>query len=292
MKILTREVILAAAIALALGAGTVVLAQQPPTQGQGQEQGQQPAPPPAAGTQPGQPAVPAPPALDPEEENAYKVFYELKMSEDPQGLISSGEDFLQKFPTSRYRESVYTRLSQAYLATGDLDKMVATGEKGLEINPDNVDMLAVLSYGMLRRFNPDDLDAEQKLEKTEKYAKQCISLLNALPKPAAMSQEIFDQAKNEKLAMCNSGLGLSYFRRQRYGEAIVAFEDAIRLAATPDLGDLYLLGRLYEATQHYADAVTVFTKCSEAQWDWQDLCKEHAEKSKKLAALQTTPPKQ
>jgi tetratricopeptide (TPR) repeat protein len=262
--------------------------QQQPAKGQGQQQ--QPAP--APGVQPGQTTPPAQPAVNPEEENAYKAFFDLKAAGDEKAMVASGEEFLKKFPQSRYRESVYSRLTQGYLNMGQLDKMLVAGEKALEINPDDVDVLSVLSFGMLRRFNREDLDAEQKLEKTERYAKHAIGLLNAMTKPETMIEENFVRAKNEKLSMCNSGLGLSYLHRQRYADSITAFEQATTLAPSPDPTDQYLLGVLYEATKRYADAAATFGKCGESVWAWQDRCKSGAEKNKKLAAIQGTPPKQ
>lgn len=287
MRTFIRGAIVAAVVVLAFTAGTSS-AQQQPAQGQGQQQ----QPPPAPGVQPGQPAVPAQPPVNKEEEDAYKAFFELKAAGNEQAMVASGEEFLKKFPESRYRESVYSRLAQAHLNLGELDKMQAAGEKALEINPDDVDVLAVLSFGMLRRFNREDLDAEQKLERTERYAKHAIGLLNTMAKPEAMTEEIFLRAKNEKLAMCNSGLGLSFLHRQRYTESIAAFEQATTLVPNPDPTDLYLLGVLYEATKRYADAASTFTKCGEPSWTWQDRCKQGAEKNKKLAAIQGTPPKQ
>lgn len=288
MKTVIRGAIIATALVMVFAAGAWAVQQQQPAKGQGQQQ----QPPPAPGVQPGQTAPPAQPPVNKEEEDAYKAFFDLKAAGDEQAMIASGESFLKKFPESHYRESVYSRLAQAYLNTGQLDKMLVAGEKALEINPDDVDVLSVLSFGMLRRFNREDLDAEQKLEKAERYAKHAIGLLNGMAKPEAMTEENFLRAKNEKLSMCNSGLGLSYLHRQRYADSIGAFEQATVLAPTPDPTDLYLLGVLYEATKRYADASTTFAKCGEPQWAWQDRCKQGAEKNKKLAAIQGTPPKQ
>lgn len=282
MKTVIRWAILAAALVLAVS-GSAWAVQQQPGQGQGQQ------PPPAPGTQPAQPATPP---VNQEEEDAYKAFFDLKAAGDEQAMITSGEAFLKKFPESRYRESVYSRLAQAYLNAGQLDRMLAAGEKALEINENDVDVLSVLSFGMLRRFNRDDLDAEQKLEKAERYARRGIDILNAMTKPETMTEENFERAKNEKLSMCNSGLGLSYLHRQRYADSIAAFELATTLAPSPDPTDVYLLGILYEATKRYADAATTFDKCSASEWAWQDRCKQGATKNKKLAAIQAPPPKQ
>lgn len=266
------------ALILILGAA---LAGPLEAQSPGQQQGQQPPPQPA--TAPAPPAPPAAPLVNKEEEDAYKAFFEIKGS-DPEALIASGEDFLKKFPESRYRESVHSRLTQAFLNTGQLDKLLVSAEKALELNPDNVDVLSVLSYSMLRRFNPNDLDAEQKLEKAEKHARHGIELLDAMQRPAHIAEEEFARAKNDKIAMCRSGLGLAHLHRQRYSDAAVELEMATKLMSTPDPTDLYLLGAVYQNARRYPEAADAFGRCGDIPWAWQDRCKQSAERARQLAA--------
>ena len=59
-----------------------------------------------------------PPAVDPKEEAAYKAFFDAS-PQDADTKIKLGEDFIQTYPTSRYAESVYAGLSQAYYAKQD-----------------------------------------------------------------------------------------------------------------------------------------------------------------------------
>ncbi len=261
--------------------------------GQGSGQGQQnPPKPPAQPTQPGQtapaqPAAPAPP-VNKEEEDAYKAFFELKG--DAQRRIQLGEDFLKKFPESHYRESVYSQLATAYLSAGQEDKMFAAGEKALELNPKDVDVLSLMAWVMPRRTGANTLDADQKLNRSENYSKQAMELLVAMQKPPGMTDEDFTKAKNEKLSMCHSGLGVVLFQRGKYADAAAELEQATKLAVTPDPTDYYVLGLVYMNSKHYADAAGAFGRCT-TSGPLQERCKQQVESAKKLAVTQLSAPK-
>ena len=130
---------------------------------------------PAPSKQPGQPAktpdaapaAPATPPLNKEEEDGFKAIMDAK-ADDIGPLEQSGEEFLKKFPDSRYREGVYSKLASAYMMAQQADKMYAAAEKALQMNADNVDMLALMAMTMPRGVRSTDLDAEQKLQKAEK----------------------------------------------------------------------------------------------------------------------------
>ncbi len=270
----------------------------PGAYGQGSGQGQQ-KPPNPPGQQEGQsspPAKPAstadssPPPVNTEEEAAYKALFEMKGT-DFQHQIQMGEEFLKKYPDSRYRESVYSRLTNAYLSVGDVDKMLAAGEKALELKKDDVDVMALMAFVIPRRTTPAALDGNQKLAKAEGYARQTIELLAALPKPATLTDEDFSKAKNEKLSMCHSGLGLVYYYRQKYAEAVPEFEQATHLASSPDPVDLYLLGLALNGEKRFSDAAKAFGRCGELGGPMQAECKQRTEEAKKRATTQLAPSK-
>ena len=272
------------------------LAQQGQRQGQGQGQPQQQQPPRQPGT-PGQaapaqptPAQPAAPPVNPEEEAAYKAFFDLKETEVDL-KIQRGEEFLKKFPESRYRDSVYSTLLSAYVWVQQPDKVLATGEKALQLNPDNLTVLATMGRVLPRLTRSADLDAEQKLEKAEKYSKHAIELLGNIQKPDNLTEEDFTKAKNEMLAMCHSGLGFTYIHRQRYPDSVTALEQATTLIPDADPSDFFLLGVAYQETKRFSDAVKAFGRCSEETWALQERCKQSMEQAKKLAAAQPAAPK-
>src|ERR1700730_18994642 len=107
-----------------------------------QTQGSQPTqtPAPANKSKPTTP-VPAPltldssaPPVNAEEDGAMKVFRDAPVA-DVAAKDKLGEDFLQKYPQSRYRIEVYSWLVKGYLSQGQVDKMEAGGERALRTLP-------------------------------------------------------------------------------------------------------------------------------------------------------------
>jgi len=253
-----------------------------------QQQGQQPPKPPVqpgqtAGQQPPTPpAEPAAPPVNAEEEAAYKAFFELPKT-DSQRVVETGEDFVKKYPESRYREAVYTRMVTAYLGLEKLDLMYTTGEKALTINPNNADVLAMLSWAIPRKWDSQSMDAQQKLAKVESYGKKAIEVIEAMAKPESLSEEDFTKAKSDKLSMAHSGLGVINMHRGRYADMAVELETATKLSITPDPVDFYLLGVAYEQSRRFGEAATAYEKCTESG-PLTDSCKRKAAAVKKLAA--------
>ena len=259
-----------------------------------QGSGQQPPPkPPAPGQQPPaqQPPAqePAAPPVNPEEEAAYKAFFEIPKGEH-QRTVDAGEDFVKKFPESRYREAVYSRMVTSYLNLEKIDLMYSTGEKALALNPSNADVLAMLSWAIPRRWDSRELDAQQKLNKVEGYGKKAIEVIEAMPKPETMTDEDFTKAKSEKLSMAHSGLGVINYHKQRFADMATELETATKLSANPDPVDFYLLAVAYQQTNRWPEAAAAYEKCSEVG-PVTDRCKSGA-KTAKMKAGPPAAPKQ
>ena len=256
----------------------------------------QPAPPKQPGTPAKQPdataAAPAgqPPAppLNPEEEAAYKAFLETK---DPTASAKLGEEFIQKFPTTRYAEFTYTKLTQLYLNVQELDKLAVVGEKALAINPDNMDVLTIMCWTTARGTRSDALDAPQKYNKAEGYGRRAVELLTALVKPETLTEEQFKKTRDEGLSMAHSGLGVVQFRRNLFTEAAAEFDLAVKLTANPDPTDLFLHGFVLKASKRHAEAAEVFGRCGQLPGPFQDTCKKEQAENKKLAETTLAPPK-
>jgi tetratricopeptide (TPR) repeat protein len=253
---------------------------------------QQPPQPPAQAGQPaakpGETPAPATPPVNKEEEDAAKALFDMKTADTAQS-IPAGENFLQKFPDSRYRDSVYAKLVHDYLNAGQEDKVVATGIKALQANPDNVDVLAFMSWFLGHRHHPNALDAEQQLQAVEKYGRRGLELIATLQKPENVTDDSFQRAKNEKLGLCHSGLALFNYWQNRTPEMVAEFTQSTAIDPTPDPIDFYLLGDGDAKLKKYADAVTAYDHCSLVSWAWQERCKTKLAQAKTLAAAQPAP---
>jgi tetratricopeptide (TPR) repeat protein len=200
--------------------------------------------------------------------------------------IQVGEDFITKFPMSKYIPGVYGLLTTAYYTTGNTDKMFAAGAKALELDPNNVDVLALLAMAIPRRVKPSTPDGKQQLQKAEVYAHHAIELIPSLPKPETVDDATFEKAKNDKLALAHSGLGLLDINNQKYDDARTELTQAVQLASAPDPVDYYLLGNANYQGSYLNGAIAAYDKCA-ATGPLTTQCKAREESVKKEAASGT-----
>jgi tetratricopeptide (TPR) repeat protein len=212
---------------------------------------------------------------------------------DGQKKTAAGEAFVQKYPQSRYLPPVYSMLVKEYLIANDIQKMQEVGEKDVAIAPNDVQTLAILAQTLPRAWSATMPNAAQQLDEAEKFAKSAIELTPTIPKPDALTDAQFTTAKNQTLAMAHGGLGLVYFRRSKYDEAIPEFEEAAKIDPNPEIDPVnyYILAISEEKTSHYDAAAAAFTKCATVAGGLQPKCKEGAEEAKKLGATQLSAPK-
>jgi tetratricopeptide (TPR) repeat protein len=239
------------------------------------------------------PAQNAPPAKDagkPQkvnkaEEAAYKTVLAAQGG-DPMMQIQVGEDFITKFPMSKYIGGVYGLLTTAYYTTGNTDKMFAAGGRALELDPDNVDVLALLAMAIPRRVKANTPDGPQQLQKADVYAHHAIDLIPNMPKPATVDDANFEKAKNDKLSLCHSGLGLLAINHQKFDDARNELTQAVQLATSPDPVDYYLLGNADAQASFLNGAVAAYDKCA-ATGPLVNQCKAREESVKKDIASGT-----
>jgi hypothetical protein len=243
---------------------------------------------PAAG-QPGAQTAPAVPAVNKPEEDDYKAFYEAA-GPDPTTQIQLGEAFVKNYPASRYLATVYSRLALDYLNSGpeDTDKMFAAAQQSIDLDPDEVDALSLEVWAMARKVNAQDPGAGDEFVKLENYGNHAITLISAMTKPASMDDAQFTAAKNDKLSMCYSGLGVIDFKMGKADEAVTELSQATQLANSPDPVDYFILGHAYEAVSRFEDAVDAFSKCNTAG-PLQDRCQAGLNDAKKRALLAPAP---
>jgi tetratricopeptide (TPR) repeat protein len=227
------------------------------------------------------------PKVDPEEEKSYKAFYDLKPEATDQA-IQLGEPFVQKYPSSKYAEQVYSRLTQAYFDKQQFDKMYAAADKTLAINKDNVTVLVLVGWVIPHKIDPNDVEADRRLEKAEEYEKHALAVLESMPKPPAMTDEQFAKSKSQAQSQAHSGLGLVYFRLQDPAKSVDELGKGTSTANSPDPTDYYVMGMELGQLKRYTEAADAYDKCSKIPGGLQDRCKQGADQAKKQAAAPAT----
>jgi len=232
------------------------------------------------------------PPVNAEEDAAAKAFQAMPNTDLPK-KIAAGEDFLKKYPDSRYRSVIYSALVFDYIQTNNSDKAFEIGDKEVALKPDDVQTMAVLSQTMTRAMGANTPEPEKRLAKAETYAKRAIEITPTLPKPEGMPDQNFVAAKNETLTMAHSGLGLVYLRRGKFNDAIPELEQSLKIDPNPapDPVNLYLLGMANVKASHFDDAAIAFNKCAAIAGSLQNTCKNGADEAKKQGSTQLSAPK-
>lgn len=237
-----------------------------------------------AAAQQSQPS-PSAPKVDPKEDAAYKSFYDIAPVHTDE-LIRQGEAFLAQYPNSIYRELVYSRLAQAYVVKQNLSQVEEDGEKALALNPNDADVLALLGWAIPHNYDAASSNAAARLQQAEDYSRRALQVLSSLPQPPSMTPEQFAQLKDDRLSQAHSGLGLVYFRRAQFAQAVPEFQQAVRLAGSPDPVDYFLLGQSFQQLRQFNDAVTAFQECGRNPNIFQARCQDSAAKARQLAAAE------
>jgi tetratricopeptide (TPR) repeat protein len=222
------------------------------------------------------------------EDDAFKAVNEAHGG-DPTHQISLGEDFITKYPDSAYLSGVYTVLMNDYMAINQQDKMLAAGEKAIELNPDDITALDLMAVTLSRRPGATPAETAQRYQKAEDYGKHAIEIIPKLQKPAGVTDDAFAKMKSDGLSMAHSGLGLVYFQRQKYSDAAAELSQAVQLASNPDVVDYYMLGNASVQTSHFSDAIAAYDKCA-VSGPLAARCKAGEDDAKKKASTQLSAP--
>src|SRR2546423_12568424 len=78
----------------------------------------------------------------PEEEAAYKKVQEATEDRKKTQLA---EEFVQKYPHSRYRPAIYQVLVSGHFATQQVPKLLDAGEQEIELNPNDAPIVAAVA---------------------------------------------------------------------------------------------------------------------------------------------------
>jgi tetratricopeptide (TPR) repeat protein len=266
----------------------------------GQAQGTSPATTPPA-TDKSKAQAPAPvapltmdttPPVSAEEDAAMKAFRDAPIA-DVAKKLTMGDDFLQKYPQSRYRAEVLSWQVKGYMSIGQIDKMEGAGEKELALAPNDAQTLAIMGSTMPRSMTAAMSEEQRQavLNQAEAYSKKALDLVPTLPKPDGITDQQFIAAKNQIQAMAYGGLGLVAFRRAKFAEAVPNLEQSAKYDPNPDPVTYYILAICNQKTSHFDDAAAAFTKCAAISGSLQPTCKAGIDEAKKQAATQLSAPK-
>lgn len=209
-----------------------------------------------------------------DQDAAYRAFLKER---DTAKKIRLGNDFLKKYPKSLLAERVDAGLVDVYRAQQNWKDCYQSANAALALQPDDVDVLTTVGWTIPHVYNPSDPDADQELDRAEKYAKHAIEVLAKMPKPTGLSDEQFAAAKGARSFQAHSALGLVYFRREDYEHSASELEQSTKGNPTQDPTDLFVLGVDLQNLNRHSEAAAAFRGCSQIAGVLQNQCRQNAD---------------
>jgi len=175
---------------------------------------------------------------DPAEYNAYVNAIQ---QQDPNAKAQALEAFLQTYPNSVMKIDAAEQLMAAYQQGGNAQKMIDAANRILQMDPNNVRALAILTYTYRATITAQNL--QQNLPLIQQNASKGEQALPSMPKPEGMSDADFTKLHNELGAIFQGGLGFVALQNKNYPDAAKDFRVAVSEESQPNIADLYPLAQ-------------------------------------------------
>ena len=200
---------------------------------------------------PGQPAAPGQAApqqpqqkkeiKDPAEYNAYVGAVQQS---DPNAKLAGLESFLQQYPNSVMKVDALELLMATYEQANNPAKTMDTANRLLQVDPNNLRALALLTFTDRRKAEQGGPDAAQSLQQAAQYAQKGLQALQTAPKPEGMSDADWQKLKTQTSVIFNGAAGLAALQNKDYVAAQQHLQEAVK-ANPNNLTDVYPLALAY-----------------------------------------------
>jgi tetratricopeptide (TPR) repeat protein len=182
-------------------------------------------------------------------------------AQDPDSRIKAAENLMIKFADTQFKALALFFTASSYEEKNDFEKMAVFAERTLEADPKNYNAMIMLARGIAQRTREHDLDKEDKLARSEKYAKMAEEALRDAVKPnPQITDEQWLAAKKDLTAQAREALGLSAMARKKYDVAITEFKTAVEGSSQPDPATMVRLSAAYNLAGKPDDAIAMADK--------------------------------
>jgi tetratricopeptide (TPR) repeat protein len=209
---------------------------------------QQPAPDaaPAAQQQPA-PGTAAPAAQqkkviqDPNEYNAYVAAVNTT---DPAKKAQMMESYIQTYPNSVMKEDGLEILLKTYQQLNKADQIKVVAQRLLQVDPNNLTALALLSYLDRAAAQAGGADAATELQEAGKLGTHGLELLKTATKPEGYTDDQWNTMKSSFRVIYLGSVGHAALQAKDYAAAQENLKEVVALQPT-DVNSIYLLALAY-----------------------------------------------
>jgi tetratricopeptide (TPR) repeat protein len=197
----------------------------------------------------------------PKSQKEYEAVKALFEAQQPDARIKAADDLMTKFADTDFKSLAMYLTAEAYERKGDFEKMTVWCEKTLEVDPKSYSCMLMLAGGIAKRARENDLDLNEKLDRSDKYAKAALEALKDAPKPnPQLSDDQWASIKKDYVSQAHEAFGAAAALRKKYDVAIAEYKQAVEGAGTPDPATMVRLGQVYNLAGKPDDAIAILDK--------------------------------
>jgi tetratricopeptide (TPR) repeat protein len=151
------------------------------------------------------------------------AFLDLVDNSKSERFFILASEFVERFPRSEFGGFVHRMRMNAYREMNDHHNTVRAGEKALELNQQDIDVLLTLANILPHGIKATD-PLSVTLNTAEGYARRALKEIMALKAPRTLSLDDWEEAINVMKASAHCALGLVALKRGRYSDSVAEFE--------------------------------------------------------------------
>ncbi len=163
---------------------------------------------------------------------------------DPAQRAQMMESFLQTYPNSVAREDGLEFLLKTYQQLNNAAQMKSTAQRVLQVNPNNLTALVVLTYLDHSKGQENGPDAAAALQEAGQYGARCVQALQTAPKPEGNTDEQWAATKNQFRIICQGAVGHAALAAKDYPTAQQNLKSVVTAQPT-DVTSIYQLALSY-----------------------------------------------
>jgi tetratricopeptide (TPR) repeat protein len=153
----------------------------------------------------------------------YQVYNNANTQTQPAAKAAALEAYLTQFPNSCAKLGAMQELPQLYLQAGDLQKAVSAADRVLQLDPNNVTVLAqeaFLHYTAASKVTDTDpakvaAERQPELDQAASYAQKAL----AAPKPANVADADFTKFKEQWYPLLDSYIAFAALNKKDSADA-------------------------------------------------------------------------
>ncbi|PSH04437.1 MAG: hypothetical protein CXZ00_06310 [Acidobacteria bacterium] len=178
---------------------------------------------------------------DPNEYNAYVAAVNTTQLTQKAQMM---ESYLATYPNSVMKEDALEVLLKTYQQLNNAPQTKATAQRLLQVNPNNLTALALLSYLDRAQAQAGGADAAASLQEAGQLGARGLQALKTASKPEGYSDEQWNSVKSSFRVIFLASVGHSALQSKDYVTAQNSLKEVV--AAQPnDVNSIYLLALAY-----------------------------------------------